>query len=127
MPEHGADPAHLEHDPFETFVAADRVLGDQLAAVLLRQIDQDRGGFEEGEGFAAGAVGIDDRRDTVIGIDLEEFRLELVAGADVDRDHLVFEAELFERDVHLVTIGGRPSPDFEHVRVSGLSLGTAVG
>jgi hypothetical protein len=29
------------------------VLRDQLAAVFFRQIDQDRGRFEEGEGFAA--------------------------------------------------------------------------
>ena len=36
--------------------------------------------------------------------DLQELRLELVAGADIDRDHLVFEAELFERNVHFVAI-----------------------
>ena len=40
-------------------------------------------------------------------------------GADIDRDHLVLQAELFERDVHLVTIGGRPSIDFEHCGFSG--------
>src|SRR5207302_5387084 len=110
--------------PSEAFIAADRVIRDQLAAVLFRKVDQDRGGFEQGEGLAAGGVGIDQRRDPVIGGDLQKFRLELVTGADVDRDHLVFETELFECYVHLVAIGGRPGPDFEHVRVSGFAAVT---
>src|SRR5260370_21857774 len=59
---------------------------------------------------------MDDRRDAVIGLDLEELRLELVAGADIDRDHLVGNAECLERDMHLVPIGGRPSPYFDHRR-----------
>jgi len=114
LPEHRADPAHLKHHPFEAFVAPNRVLGDQLAAILLRQINQDRGRFEQSEGLAARAVGVDYRRNPVVRRNLQKLGLELIAGADIDRDHLVFEAELFECNVHLVAIGGRPGPDFEH-------------
>ena len=114
LAEHRADPAHLEHHPFEAFVAPDRILRDQLAAVPFRQVDQDCCRFEQGEGLAARAVGIDDRRDAVVGGDVEECGLELVAGADIDRDHLVLQAEFFERDMHLVSVWRRPGPYFEH-------------
>src|SRR4029077_15269042 len=46
--------------------------------------------------------------------DPEELRLELVAGADIDRGDFVFEAQFFERDVHLVAVRRRPGPDFKH-------------
>ena len=50
----------------------------------------------------------------MIGRDLQELRLELVASADVDRDHLVGKAEILQRDMHLVAIRRRPTPHFEH-------------
>ena len=70
-------------------VAADGIGGYQLATGLFRQIDHDRGRLEQLEWRAAGTVRIDDRRDAVVWRDRQEFRLELVAFADVDRDDLV--------------------------------------
>ena len=66
----------------------------------------------------------------MIGVDRQEFRLELLAGTDVDRHDLVGHAELFESDVHLVAIGGRPSPHFDHVDphlLCGPPIGPASG
>src|SRR6202049_4836415 len=109
LTEHRADAAHLEHYPFEAFVAAERILRDQFATSLFREINQDRRRFKERERLAARAVGVDDRRNAVVCRDLQELRLELVAGANIDRDHLVFESDLFERNVHLVAIWGSAS------------------
>jgi hypothetical protein len=103
----------------------DRILRDQLAG-LLRQIDQDRAGFEQPHGLAAGPVGIDDRRDAVIGVERQELRLELLALADVDRDHLVGQAEFLERDVHLVTVRGWPGPALDHGHLLFAWLGAAA-
>src|ERR1700757_243429 len=50
----------------------------------------------------------------MVRVDFKKFRFELVAGADIDRDHLVGKAQLFESDMHLMAIGGRPGPDFKH-------------
>jgi hypothetical protein len=47
LPEHRADTAHLEHQPFEADVARRGVLRDQFAAGLLGEIDQDRTRFEQ--------------------------------------------------------------------------------
>ena len=110
LAEHRPDPAHLEHDPFQAFVAADRVFRNQLAAGLFGQIDQDCRRLEQRERLAARPVGIDDRRDPVVGRDLEEFRLELVAGSDIDCDDLVREAQLLQRDMHLVAVRRCPGP-----------------
>ena len=43
LTEHRADAAHLEHHPFQAFIAPERILRDQLAAGLFRQIDHDGG------------------------------------------------------------------------------------
>jgi hypothetical protein len=49
LAEHRADAAHLEHYPFEAFVADERILGDQFATSLFREINQDRCLFKERE------------------------------------------------------------------------------
>src|SRR6202030_1529212 len=104
LAEHRADAAHLEHYPFEAFVAAEPILRDQFATSLFREINQDRRRFKERERLAARAVGVDDRRNAVVCRDLQELRLELVAGANIDRDRLEFESHFFERNVHFVPI-----------------------
>src|SRR5712672_3580612 len=112
LAEHWADAAHLEHYPFEAFVAAERIPRDQFATSLFREINQDRCRFKERERLAARAVGVDDRRNAVLCRERKELRYVLVAGADVVRDDYGFGAELFERNVHVVAIGGRPAPHF---------------
>jgi hypothetical protein len=45
--------------------------------------------------------------------DRQEFRLELIALADVDRDDLVGQAEFFQCIMNFVAVGGRPGPDLD--------------
>src|SRR5262249_7730300 len=59
-------------------------------------------------------VAIDDRRDAVVGTDLEELRLELLVLADVDRVHRVGQPELLERDGGLAPIGRGPGVEIDH-------------
>ena len=53
-------------------------------------------------------IGKDDRRDAVVRADLEEFRLELLILADVDRMRGIGQAHFLERDGSLAAIRGRP-------------------
>ena len=53
-----------------------------------------RARLEQLEGLAARAFRVDDRRNAVIGVDRQELRFELLAGAYVDWDDLVRHAEL---------------------------------
>src|SRR6202034_2258797 len=81
-------------------------------AGLLAEIKQDRAGFEDADALAAGAIGIDDRRDLVVRADRQEFRRHLLALADVHRTHLVGQAHFFERDADLAAVRRVPSVQF---------------
>ena len=85
LAEHRPDPAHLEHQPLQAGEPVARVGRDQLPG-LLGEVDQDRAGLEQRHRRPPGPSWIDDRRDAVVGGDRQELRLELVAGADVDRN-----------------------------------------
>ena len=80
LAEHRAGAAHLPHQPFDHLVAAFAGLRHQLAG-LVGEIDQDRARLHQRQVVVA----IDDRRDAVVGRDLEEVRRELFVLADVDR------------------------------------------
>jgi hypothetical protein len=84
----------LEHHPLQAEVAANGISGYQLATGLFRPIDHDRGRLEQLQGRTIGTLRIDDRRNAMVWRDRQEFRLELVAFADVDRDDLVGQAEV---------------------------------
>jgi hypothetical protein len=74
--------------------------------------------------LAVGAVGVDDGGDLVVRADGQELGLELVAGADVHRMHVVRQAALLEHDVHLVAVGRGPRIHFDHRTSShGICLG----
>src|SRR3546814_14910269 len=65
-------PAHLPEQPLQDLGALMQVRRDQLAG-LLGKIEEDRPGLEQRYGTAAiGGLGIDDRRDTVVGRDRQE-------------------------------------------------------
>src|SRR5688572_2580001 len=117
LPEHRADVAHLEHGPLHHLPALAQVLRQEPAG-FRREVEQHRAGFGERERLAARPVGIDHRRHLVVGRDLEEFGLELVAGADIDRDHAVRGAGLLEHDVNLVAVGRRPGIEIDHGAIS---------
>ena len=113
LAEHRADAAHLEHQPLQHAVAPARI-GRQELAGLLGEVDQDRAGFEHRDRLAVGAVGIDHGRHLVVRRDLEELGLELVARADVDRDHVVGQPAFLEHDVDLVAVGRGPRVEVDH-------------
>jgi len=63
-------------------------------AGLLGEIKQDRSGLHEPKSV----VGIDDRRDLVVGRDGEKVGMELVVLADVDRVHPIWQPHFFQHD-----------------------------
>ena len=89
----------------------------------LGEVEQDRPGFEDGNRRAVRTVVVDERGHLVVGTDAQELRRELLAGPDVDRNHVVLDPELLEHDVNLVAVGSRPCVEVEHrVHASVLSI-----
>ncbi len=78
------------------------------SAGLAAEILQDRAGLEDRDRPAARTVVIDDRRHAVVGRDRQEFRLELIAARDVDRDHGVGQPAFLEHDRDLEAVRRRP-------------------
>ena len=113
LAEHRADVSHLRHDPLHHLPALAQVLGQELAG-LGRQIEEHGAGFRERERFPVGPLLVDHRRNLVVRRDGEEFRLELLARADIDGMHLVLEAGLLEHDVDLVSVRRGPGIEVDH-------------
>ena len=109
LAEHRAGAAHLPHQPFDGAIARLAGFRQQLAG-LVGEIDQDRAGLHQ----AQAVVAVDDRRDAVVRADLEEFRLELLVLADIDRVHGVGQAHFLERDGSLAAVRGRPGVKIDH-------------
>jgi len=105
--------AHLEHHPLHHLPAQPQVRRQKFSG-FRRQVEQHRARFGERERLAARTVGVDHRGHLVVGRYLEELRLELVAGADVDRVHVVGRARFLEHDVDLVAVWGRPGVELDH-------------
>src|SRR5436190_210746 len=104
-------------------VPAAQVLGQELAG-LFREILEDRARFEDRHRLAAaGRLVVDDRRHAVVRADLEEIRLELLAGADVHRNDFVRQAAFLEHDGDLPAVGRRPVIKVDH---EGLPLGSGL-
>jgi hypothetical protein len=61
---------------------------------------------------------IDDRRHAVIRRDRQEFRLELVALADIDEAHFVRKPALLEHDGDLPAIRRRPVIEIDRLHLS---------
>ncbi len=57
---------------------------------------------------------VDQDRHAVIGVDLQEFRFELVAAPDVAGDEVVIETQFFEQDRGLLPVRRRPKVEIEH-------------
>ena len=85
-----------------------------VSFLFFREVDHDRRALEQGQRLAARSVRIDDGGNAVVRRDGEEFRPKLLALADIDRDDLVGDAQLFEGDMHLVAVRRGPGPDFDH-------------
>ena len=115
LAEHRPGAAHLEHHPLQAGITPHRISRDQLASGLLGQIDQDGSRLEQLQRIAVRSLGIDDHGNAVVRRDREEFRPELVALADVDRDDLVGQRQFLQRDMLLVAVGCRPGPNLDHL------------
>ena len=59
-------------------------------------------------------VGVDDRRNLIVRIDRQIFRLELVPLADVDRMNFIGHADLFEHDRNFLAVGRAPGVELNH-------------
>jgi hypothetical protein len=57
---------------------------------------------------------IHDHWHAVIGIELEELILELVATPDIERDDVVWKAALFEENGDFLAVGRRPLIEIDH-------------
>jgi hypothetical protein len=116
---HRAQAGHLPEQPFQGGHAAARVAG-QEAAGLLGQVQQDRAGLEHAlRSTAIGRGVVDDGRHLVVGRDGQEFRLELVARADVDRVDAVLQAGFLQQQGHFVAVRGGPVIQVDHGGGSG--------
>ena len=96
LPEHGADAAHLPHEPLDGLPLVARVLGQEFAR-FLRQVNQDGTTLEDGDGLAVRALGVHDHWNLGVGVELDELRRVSLTLADVDGVWLVREPHFFQR------------------------------
>ncbi len=109
LAEHGADTAHLPHQPLDRVPVRLGLLGPELPG-LFGEVHEDRARFEQREA----RVVVDDGGNAIVGADLQEVGLELVTLADVDGVRSVLEAAFLEHDRDLAAVGGRPSVEIDH-------------
>ena len=116
LAQHRAETAHLPKQPLQDF-AAGALLGRQKTAALLRQVVQDRTGFEDRDRLAIRPLFIDDRGDLVVRADRQERRVELLALAEIDPMGAVGQADLLQHDVDLLTVGRGRRVEIDHRRL----------
>src|SRR4030095_5888825 len=92
-------------EPPRDHVPASRGVYRKQPTRLLRQVQQDRPGFEQRERPAAWAFGVDQRRDLPVRVHQRVGFAVLIACADVDPPHLVGQADLLEHHQYLASIG----------------------
>ena len=102
---HGAQATDLPKKPFLDLDACALVRRIELPE-LATEILEDGAGIKHRDRFAAGAIGIDNCRHTIVRGDLQEFRRELLPLTDVDVLDLVGNAEFLEHDADLPAVGG---------------------
>src|SRR5690606_20420532 len=81
-------------------------------------------GFEDRDRLAVRSLRVDDGRHAVVGGDLEEVRLELLALADIDEFHLIGSAEFLQHDGNLPAIGRWPVIQFDRLGPGGHEAGS---
>jgi len=95
-------------------VAAVEIGGQELSG-LLGEIQQDRPGLEDRDRLGpALRLVVEDGGDAVVRRDLQEFRIELIALADVDRKDPVRKIGLFEEHRYLVAVRRGPVMEVDH-------------
>ena len=114
LTEHGANPTHLPHKPLVDDAALAVVLPVELAT-LLREVDQDRPAFEQGQRLAVRTIVIDNCGNAVVRGNGEELWPVLLALADVDRMGSVFQPGFFEHNLGFPPVGGRRGIKVDHL------------
>src|SRR5260370_40906093 len=109
---HRAEIADLPEQPFEALFAAAPDLRHE-APGLFREVDKDCTRVDERRRTVRRIV-LNNRWHAVVGANRQKFRLELVAAADIDRDHTIFEAAFLEHDCDLPAIWRRPIIKVDH-------------
>src|SRR5262249_20613332 len=88
-------------------------------AGLVGEIEQDGAGFEDADRCAAiGWFLIDDGGHAVVGGNLQEIRLELIAGADIDGNQSIGEVGFLQKHGDLVAVRRRPIIEVDHAASS---------
>jgi len=105
----GADARGDKHQPRKQLAAIGGRVGRKKLAGLIGEIEQDRVRIEHL------GVAVDDRRHFRVGIDRNEFRAELLALARVDRNRLVFEPGLFEKQRHFRRVRRAREVELQHL------------
>src|SRR5579862_6515266 len=111
---HRAEAADLPEEPLHYLGARTQTRRQELSG-LLAEIDEDRARFEDAErGTAISRLRIDDRRHAIVGRDLEEIGLELLALLNIDGVDLVRDAGFFAKNGDLVAVRRRPIIEIDH-------------
>src|ERR1700730_2964649 len=111
---HRAKAADLPEEPFERFHPAAQIRREKSPG-FLGEIDEDRAGFENGQGRATVArIVVNDCRNAVIGRYRQKFRLELVPPAEIDRMDRVGGPRLFQEERDFMSIGGGSIIQVDH-------------
>ncbi len=117
--------AHLPEQPVHR-LGAGAQLSRQEGAEFFREIDEDRGGFEDAQGLAAILrLVVHQRRDLRIRIDADEAGAELVALADIDQPGIVFGArvagrqQLLQQDRYFHAVGGAQRIELQRMLADG--------
>ena len=104
----GALIGHLPHQPLVDVVAPPHILGIEPAG-LLGDVHHHRPGFKNADRLApADGVMVNQGRHPVVGANLQKFVGELIATADIARNHVVGHAALFEQNGHLFAVRRGP-------------------
>ena len=109
LPQHRTKAPHLPHQPLHHLEPLVRA---KKAAVLLGQINHDRAALHEGDALFV----IDNRRDLIVGADLQKLRRELIACTNIHRDGLIRQAQFFQQDRHFAPIWRGPRIEIDHCR-----------
>src|ERR1700730_2856078 len=107
----------LEHQPFENGNACLQIPRPELAR-LFPEIDEDCTRLEDADGLPVRSVRVDDRRDLSIRTDFQEFRIELLALADIDDRDDVWKRHFLQCHADLAAVGRIESVQLDRHRVS---------
>lgn len=91
-------------------------MADELPG-FLSQIQKDRAGFEDSHRGAVGAIGVDDRRDLIVGVQRQEFRAFDIGVTQRHLVRLIGQSGFFEKNRDLDPVRGGKGVELEFCRI----------